>query len=127
MNRRYYKRGGNTFFFKNKRRLGNKFQDRSFGNMNGHDSFFRKSKGNNFRKGRVNFRNIKRRTMYNKKTEVLHGKIGKLSSKTLDEELDNYMGTSNIKTRLDNDLESYFKNSGILQVDVNKGFNKVAE
>ncbi|SCN44793.1 conserved Plasmodium protein, unknown function [Plasmodium malariae] len=130
MNRKYYKRGGgNTYFSKNKRKLANKFQDnRAFGNSGGgYDIYSRKSKGNNFRNRRSNFRSGKRRNFTFKKTQNLHDKIGKLTSKALDDELDNYMGSSNVKTRLDNDLDSYFKNNQVVQVDMNSGFNKIAE
>ncbi|CXI81435.1 conserved Plasmodium protein, unknown function [Plasmodium berghei] len=125
MNRNNFKRGNNPFFFKNKRRIGNKFYDRPYGNP-GRETFLKKSRGNTFRKGRY-FRGGKKRNNFFKKTQNLHDKIGKLTSKDLDDELDNYMGSSNVKTRLDNDLDSYFKNNGALQVNMNEGFNKMGE
>ncbi|VTZ69822.1 FoP domain-containing protein, putative [Plasmodium chabaudi chabaudi] len=126
MNRKNFKKGNNSFFFKNKRKIGNKFHGRSFGNT-GREAFLKKSRGNNFRKGRHAFKSGKKRTVFFKKTQNLHDKIGKLTSKELDDELDNYMGSSNVKTRLDNDLDSYFKNNGNLQADMNEGFNKMGE
>ncbi|GAW81360.1 hypothetical protein, conserved [Plasmodium gonderi] len=119
MNRKYSKRGGiNSFYTRSKKKIGGNFLDRGF--TNGHDTFNRKAKSNNFRKRRTNYRTNKRRNYFFKKTQNLHDKIGKLTSKELDDELDNYMGSSNVKTRLDNDLESYFKNNETLQVDGNK-------
>ncbi|GAB66871.1 hypothetical protein PCYB_102210 [Plasmodium cynomolgi strain B] len=130
MNRKYSRRVGggmNSFYTKGKKRIGGKFHDRSL--ANGHGALIRSAKANNFRKRRTTkYRTTtKRRNHFFKKTQNLHDKIGKLTSKDLDDELDNYMGSSNVKTRLDNDLESYFKNNEMLQVDGNKGFNKVAE
>ncbi|CRG92967.1 conserved Plasmodium protein, unknown function [Plasmodium gallinaceum] len=126
MNRKYFNRG-NAFFSRNKRKLGNKFEDRIFGNSNEHDFYLRKTKNNNFRKRRNSFRSNRRRNFFYKRNQNLHDKIGKLTSKDLDDELDKYMGSTNVKTRLDNDLDSYFKNNALTQVDVNKGFNKVPE
>ncbi|SOV11775.1 conserved Plasmodium protein, unknown function [Plasmodium sp. gorilla clade G2] len=127
MNRKFNKRGGNSFFSKNKRKLANKFQDKSFGNSNGNTAFTRKFKSANFRNRRTTFRNNKKRNVFFRKNQNLHDKIGKLTSKDLDDELDKYMGSSNIKTRLDNDLDSYFKNNDVTQGDMNKGFNKIGE
>ncbi|CAG9474887.1 unnamed protein product [Plasmodium vivax] len=129
MNRKYSKRVGgiNSFYTKGKKRIGGKFQDRPF--ASGHGALVRSAKASNFRKRRtIKYRTTtKRRNHFFKKTQNLHDKIGKLTSKDLDDELDSYMGSSNVKSRLDNDLESYFKNNEMLQVDGNKGFNKVAE
>lgn len=129
MNRKYSKRVGgiNSFYTKGTKKIRGKFQDRPL--SNGHGALVRNTRANNFWKRRTTkYRTTtKRRNHFFKKTQNLHDKIGKLTSKDLDDELDNYMGSSNVKSRLDNDLESYFKNSEMLQLDGNKGFNKVAE
>ncbi|KJP87543.1 hypothetical protein AK88_02847 [Plasmodium fragile] len=129
MNRKYSRRvgGTNSYYAKGKKRIGGKFQDRSF--TNGKGGLVTITKVNNFRKRRTTkYRTTtKRRNHFFKKTQNLHDKIGKLTSKDLDDELDNYMGSSNVKSRLDNDLESYFKNNEMLQGDGNTGLNKVAE
>ncbi|ANQ08587.1 Uncharacterized protein PCOAH_00029650 [Plasmodium coatneyi] len=128
MNRKYSRRVGgiNSFYTKGKKRIGGKYQDRPF--ASGHRGFVRITKVKNFRnRGTTKYRTTKRRNHFFKKTQNLHDKIGKLTSKELDDELDNYMGSSNVKSRLDNDLESYFKNNEMLQGDGNKGLNKVAE
>lgn len=83
MNRKFTKRGGNSFFSKNKRKLANKFQDKSFGNSNGNTTFTRKFKSANFRKRRTTFRNNKKRNVFFRKNQNLHDKIGKLTSKDL--------------------------------------------
>lgn len=121
MNRRYYNRNNNnTFFSKNRRKGANVFEDRlgntttnrrgEFSSRKQNISKFGNTRRNNFRNG---FRNNRRRNFGNRRVNYknVHEKVGKLSSKDLDAELDNYMGASNVRSRLDNDLDNYFKNN----------------
>lgn len=122
INRRYYNRNNNnTFFSRNRRRGVNAYEDRlalgtannrrgEFSSRKQNVNKFGNSRRNNFRNG---FRNNRRRNFGNRRVNYknVHEKVGKLSSKDLDAELDSYMGVNNVRSRLDNDLDNYFKNN----------------
>lgn len=148
MNRRYYNRGNiytsrnNIGVVNNNRRILSRYDDKGARGVVGRragEPFNRKIITPNYRDSRDRSRRISyknnnkggnRRIFYdsrrnmNNKNRNLHGKVGKLTAKDLDAELDAYMGANNVKSRLDNELDSYFKNNSTAQAtDTNNNWN----